>query len=81
MFAVAIVLFTFCTIIMMFLFLRNEWVNKIRLKVMDKEWNLYQYLPSGDEMIYRYFLHWSYGYFINLAQQRRAQHDKERTGK
>lgn len=81
MFAVAIVLCTFWAIIMMFLFLRNEWVWKIRLKVIHKERNLYQYLPSSEEMIYKYFTHWSYDYFINLAQQRKVQHDKKRTGK
>lgn len=48
--------------------IRNEWVYRKRLAMIDQDLDLYRSLPSYEAMLYRYFWVWNFEWFINRSK-------------
>lgn len=49
--------------IAVFIEIRNNWVYKNRIKLIDDDWKAYQKLPSYDQMMLRFWV-WNINKFI-----------------
>jgi len=54
------VIFIFITV---FIWIRNNWVYKNRIKLIDDDWEAYKKLPSYDQMMFKFWV-WDINKFI-----------------